>query len=91
MAANTITAAPSRGLTPVEVARLWRISPDRVRALIRSGVLGALNLSPHRSGKPRFVVLPHHLREFEQRHAAAEPERPKASRRQPAERDYYPD
>jgi excisionase family DNA binding protein len=53
----------ARGYTPRELARILRISPDKVRALIRSGELGAT--SKLRCGKPRFVVLPHHLAEFE--------------------------
>ena len=54
-----------RGYTPRELARMLRIGPDKVRALIRSGELGAINTATVRCGKPRFVVLPHHLAEFE--------------------------
>jgi len=42
----TLTAAVAepRGHTPAELARLLRVSPDRVRAWIANGELGALNL-----------------------------------------------
>jgi hypothetical protein len=53
-----------RGLTPREVGRLLRVSPDRVRAMIARGELGALDTAPRRCGKPRYVVLPEHLRAF---------------------------
>jgi hypothetical protein len=72
------------GHTPRELARILRISPDKVRALIRSGELGAINTATARCGKPRFVVLPHHLAEFERGRrispAAKPPPRPKRRR-----------
>src|SRR5262245_16350583 len=79
-----------RGLTPPELARLLRVSPDRVRAWIARGELGAINTADNRSGRPRYVVLPHHLAEGEQRRrvvvAAPTPRR----RRRAAETvDYY--
>jgi hypothetical protein len=53
------------GWTPRELARILRVSPDRVRGWIASGELPALNLARHRSGRPRYVILPDHLRQFE--------------------------
>jgi hypothetical protein len=53
------------------VARYLRISPDRVREMIARGELGAIDTAPRRCGRPRFVILPHHLVEWEQRHRAA--------------------
>jgi hypothetical protein len=82
----------ARGWTPNELAKLLRISPDRIRAMIVSGELQAINTAPTRSGKPRFVILPHHLAAWEERHRAASP--PKRARRRSRERelvDYYPD
>jgi excisionase family DNA binding protein len=55
-----------RGYTPRELAKILRVGPDKVRALIHSGELGAINTATVRCGKPRFVVLPHHLAQFEQ-------------------------
>jgi excisionase family DNA binding protein len=80
-----------RGLTPREVAKLLRVSPDRVRAWIARGELGAINMGMARCGRPRFVILPHHLREFERgRQAVAEPT--PATRRRKATNavDFYP-
>jgi excisionase family DNA binding protein len=80
------------GLTPTEVAEYLRVSPDRVRSMIRRGELGAIDTSLTRCGRPRFIVLPHHLREFERRHAAADPPQPRRRpRKKSAEIDFYPD
>jgi hypothetical protein len=86
---------PSRdcGLTPNEFARVVRMSPDRVRDMIRSGELGAIDTSRHRCGRPRYVILPQHVAEWEQRRRAATPEAPKPprKRKQTGFVDYYPD
>jgi excisionase family DNA binding protein len=81
-----------RGWTPRELARVLRVSPDRVRAWIKSGELGAIDTARHRCGKPRYVILPHHLAEFERGRAAAAPAKPqRRRRRQPAGYiDFFP-
>jgi transposase len=82
-----------RGLTPNELAKILRVSPDRVRAWIRSGQLGAINTAVTRCGKPRFVILPKHLEEFEQKQRVSPPPKPaKRPKRKPRNFvDYYPD
>ena len=85
-------AAPAaRGYTPNELAKLLRVSPDRIRAWIRTGELGAVNVAQHRCGRSRFVVLPHHLAEFERRRAGGPPPKLPRRRRQTLEIDFYPD
>jgi excisionase family DNA binding protein len=79
------------GYTPRELAKVLRVSPDHIRGWIKSGELGALDTARHRCGKPRYVILPHHLAEFEKRRAAAPPPRP-ARRLKPTNlTDFYPD
>jgi hypothetical protein len=88
----TLADTAARGWTPNELAKLLRVSPDRVRAMIVAGELEAVNTAPTRCGKPRFVILPHHLAAWEKSHRAAAP--PKRTRRRRRERelvDYYPD
>jgi hypothetical protein len=81
-----------RGMTPNEVGRLRRISPDRVRAMIIRGELGAINTAPAHCGRPRYIVLPHHLDAWDRRHQAVTPARPTPRRRrQNGQVDYYPD
>jgi len=85
--ANTVL----RGLTPNELARVLRVSPDRVRAWIKAGELPALDTAARR-GKPRYVILPHHLAEFERRRRPPAPPAPARRRRKKSsEIDFYPD
>src|SRR5215469_7409447 len=80
-----------RGYTPRELARMLRVSPDRVRHWIRSGQLGAIDTATARCRRPRFVILPHHLEEFERRLKVSPPAKPERRRRLTAATDYYPD
>jgi hypothetical protein len=86
-----MTAMPQRGMTPNEVALRYRVSPDKVREWIRRGALRAINVADVKCGKPRFVVPPEAIAEFERVRAAAEPPKPARRRRQPAVVDYFPD
>ncbi len=85
------TTPAAHGLTTADVAKRYRVGQDRVRAWIAAGELRALNTADARCGRPRYVVTPEALAEFERRRAAGPP--PKAPRRcrQSAARDYYPD
>ena len=87
----TQAAAPPRGYTPAELARLLRVSPDRIRAWIHSGELKAINTASTRCGKPRYVILPAHLEEFERLHAAAPPPKPVRRKKLIGMVDYFPD
>jgi excisionase family DNA binding protein len=80
-------------MTPNELARYLRVSPDSVRSWIKSGRMKALNTASARCAKPRYVILPHHLAEWEQSHSAIEPElAPRARMRRRAEiKDFFPD
>jgi excisionase family DNA binding protein len=85
---------PSRacGYTTRELARLLRVSPDRIRCWIQAGELGAIDTARHRCGRPRYVILPHHLDEFQRRRAAYTPAAPKRRpRRSTGAIDYYAD
>ncbi len=82
----------ARGYTPSELARLLRVSPDRVRAWIVAGELEAIDTAARGCGRPRYVVLPRHLAEFVRRRNAASPRTAQRRRRpQRAMIDYYPD
>jgi hypothetical protein len=83
---------PLRGLTVADVAARYRVGEDKVRGWIRRGELAAINTSMALCGKPRFVVLPSALAEFEDRRAAAQPPKPPRKRRKRADyTDFYPD
>jgi hypothetical protein len=75
------------------LARYLRVSADYLRDEIRAGRLGAIDTSRQRRGKPRFIILPHHLAEWERSRRAVAPVQPSPRRqRRPATViDFYPD
>jgi hypothetical protein len=79
------------GFTVTDIARRYRIGEDKVRALIKCGELRAINTSIDRCAKPRFVVTPEMLAEFERGCQVIPP--PKVTRRRKREEleDFYPD
>lgn len=85
------TATAPRALTPREFARRYRMSADRVRALIARGELRALNLGT--LARPRLVVTPEAAADFERRVAAqsAPTQTTPRPRRVGAAKDYFPD
>ena len=91
--ANHITTpeATCRGLTVRDVAERYRVGEDKVRTWIRSGQLRAINTAAAKCAKPRFVIPPDALAEFEQRRSAAQPAKQPRRRRKAAAIDFYPD
>jgi hypothetical protein len=84
--------AVQRGYVTRDVARRWRVSKDWVDDLIRRGELRAINTARIKSGRPRYVILPEHLAEYERRMEVAPPSKPAPRRRrQQGLIDYYPD
>jgi transposase len=80
------------GYTPREIAKRYRVSPDKVRGWIKRGELVAINTAPRLCGKPRWVITPEALARFEAGRQAIAPPKPMTRRRrQPAMVDYYPD
>ena len=58
-------------LTPPELARRWRVKPERVIAWIRSGELRAFDVSSRPGvGKPRYRIPEDAIVEFQQRRSA---------------------
>jgi hypothetical protein len=87
-----VSAPTARGLTVADLAARYRVSEDKIRRWIRNGDIRAVNSATALCGKPRFVVLPEALADFEKSRAAAEP--PKPPRRCQKRIDfveYYPD
>jgi excisionase family DNA binding protein len=88
--ASDTPSSPKRGLTVREAARYLRLGRDTVRGLIRRGELGAVDTAP-RGGRPRLIILPHHLAEWERSRRATAPAPPSRRRKRAAVKDYYPD
>jgi hypothetical protein len=88
---DTPPSLPPTGQTVREIARRYRVAPAKVRGWITSGRLGAISTADSRCSRPRYIVLPHHLAEFEKSRSAAQPPKPTRRRRQRPKVDYYPD
>ncbi len=84
------TADRSRGYTVADIAARLRVSTDKVRRWIERGLLTALNTSDVRCAKPRYVVTPEALADFEESRAVAKPTKT-PPRRHRTTKDFYPD
>jgi excisionase family DNA binding protein len=81
------------GFTVGDIARLLRISVDKVRALIRRGELKAHRRPGAACGKLRYVVMPWDFEEFLKQLEAPTPKRPRPARRLRSldcDEDYFP-
>ncbi len=88
---NNLDAEPlTRGLTPRELARQLRVSPERVRGWILRGELQAVNTADP-GERPRWVILPDQLAAFLGARQAKPPVKPARRRRTPELIDFYPD
>jgi hypothetical protein len=62
-----------------------------VRGWIRRGELRAINTAPTPSGRPRFVVTPDSLAEFERSREVTALPKPAKRRKRITRKDYYPE
>ncbi len=85
-------ATVPRGYTVLDLARLLRVSPDKVRGLIARGELEAINTATTLSGRRRWVILPEMLAAFV---ATRKGGSPRQGRRRRQKRtglvDYFPE
>jgi hypothetical protein len=81
----------TRGHTVRDVARRYRVGEDKVRGWIARGELKAINTATVLCSRPRWVILPEALTEFERRRAGGPPPKPAPRRKRPVTVDFYPD
>jgi hypothetical protein len=79
---NATVTADRLNWTPPEIAKRWRVSEDKVLALIRSGRLRAFDVASPGSSRPRWRVPLDALLAFEAGRAPVEA--PKKRRRREA-------
>jgi hypothetical protein len=79
------------GSTVADLQRRWRVGQDKILGWIRRGELRALNVATAVCARPRYVVTPDALAEFEGRRASGPPPKPRRRPRQTGLVDYYPD
>jgi hypothetical protein len=82
---------PAAGLTVDDVAKRLRVGPDKIRRWISLGELKGINTAASLCGKPRWVITPEALIEFEKKRTGGPPPEPQRRRRQPAVIDFFPD
>jgi hypothetical protein len=82
---------PSRspGFTVADVAKRYRVGEDKVRGWIRRRELRAINTAEPLK-KPRYVIPPDAIGEFEKRRQAGDPPKP-PRRKRLATKTFYPD
>jgi hypothetical protein len=73
------------------MARRCRVGEDKVRSWIARGELKAINTASVLCSKPRWVILPEGLAEFERRRTSGPLPKPAPRRRRVTEVDYYPE
>jgi hypothetical protein len=78
-------------LTVEDAAKRYRVSPDKIRLWIGRGELRAINTAAVLSAKPRWVIPPEALVEFERKRAGGPGPKPQRRRRPSVLVDYYPD
>jgi transposase len=86
-----VASEVAAGFTVADIARRYRVGEDKVRTWIRHGELRAINTATVLRGKPRWVIPPDALSEFEKRRAGGPPPSPPRRRRRSTEIDFYPD
>jgi hypothetical protein len=79
------------GLTVRDLARRYRVSPDKIRAWINRGEITAINTADVLCDKPRWVILPDALAAFEKRRAGGPPAKPARRKKRSYNIDYFPD
>jgi len=84
------TRYPAVGLTVREVAHRYRVSAEKVRAWINRGELKAINTAAVLCARPRWVVPPEALAEFEKTRRGGPAPKPRRRPRQVGAIDYYP-
>jgi hypothetical protein len=54
----------TRSFTPPQLAQRWGVSPDRIRAMVRSGRLKGFNIAEP-GERPQFRITPEVVEQFE--------------------------
>jgi hypothetical protein len=60
-------------LTPPELARRWRVKPEKIVGFIRAGLLKAADLSSPGSSRPRYRIDAASIAAFEAARSASPP------------------
>ncbi|HUO07058.1 MAG TPA: helix-turn-helix domain-containing protein [Phycisphaerae bacterium] len=70
----------AEALTPPKLAERYGVSPDKVLRWITAGEIRAVNIATNPRGRPRWVIPPGALEEFERRRSSSPPPKPQRRR-----------
>ena len=71
-----MTTSTATALTPPELACRWRVSPEKIIAMITKGVLHGFDVSSPDSKRPRYPINLSEVVAFEERRSATAPTKP---------------
>jgi len=82
---------PTDKLTPPEVAKRMRVSPDKVRQWIANGELPATNVASAEASRARWIIARADLEQFQRSRRPAQPAAPITRRRRkdPEAKEYF--
>jgi hypothetical protein len=79
------------GFSVADLARRWKVGPDKIHGWLRRGELVGINVAANLSGRPLWRVTPAEVERFERRRTSAPPPKPQQRKRRPELVDFYPD
>jgi hypothetical protein len=79
-----------QGYSVADLARRWRISPDKVHTFLRRGELIGVNVASNLSGRPQWRITQESVDLFERRRSSAPTPKPVRRKRVSQIVDYYP-
>jgi hypothetical protein len=79
------------GFSVADLARRWKVGPDKIHGFLRRGELIGVNLATNLCGRPQWRITPESVRAFEERRTSAPPAKPARRRKRTVAVDYYPD
>jgi hypothetical protein len=75
-------------LTPPQLSARWRVSPEKVISMIRSGALHGFDVSSPGSKRPRYRINISEVIAFEERRSARQPVKVARKKRQKKDSDF---
>ena len=83
-----MTTSTATSLTPPELASRWRVSPEKVIGLIRSGALRGFDVAMPRSKRPLYRINLSEVIAFEERRSARQPVKPTRRKKKKQAEDF---
>ena len=89
VSARLFLSLPLAGYTVSDLARRWRIGPEKVRAFLARGELVGVNVAMSLVGRPQWRITRESVEQFEKRRSSAPQPKPTRRHKQTNGVDYY--